>query len=96
MPHLGKTSIKHLTTCHSDLQRLAHVVILEYDFKVLEGFRDEETQNLAFDNGLSKLQWPNSKHNAKPSEAIHMVPYPIDWGGPIIVDGKLSKKNLIR
>ena len=94
MSHLGTSSVWHLETCHPDLQRLARVVVIEYDCKVLEGFRGEDVQNLAFDNGLSKLRWPNSKHNKKPSEAIHIVPYPIDWGGPIVVDGKLHKKNL--
>ncbi len=30
-------------------------------------------------NGLSKLKYPESKHNKLPSEAVDVVPYPIDW-----------------
>jgi len=32
-----------------------------------------------FHKGLSKLEWPNSKHNSLPSRAIDVAPYPIDW-----------------
>jgi hypothetical protein len=33
-------------------------------------FRDEASQNAAFANGDSKLNWPRSKHNKLPAEAI--------------------------
>jgi peptidoglycan L-alanyl-D-glutamate endopeptidase CwlK len=49
------------------------------DFSVLEGHRDAERQADLFHRGLSKLQWPNSKHNREPSEAIDIAPWPIDW-----------------
>jgi len=29
---------------------------------------------------LSKLKWPNSKHNRYLSHAIDAAPYPIKWG----------------
>lgn len=42
----------------------------------------EQTQ--AFIAGRSRLQWPNSKHNKTPSEAVDIAPYNtelkgVDW-----------------
>lgn len=68
-----------LNTCHADLQRLAHKVLEVHDCTVLTGFRGEHGQTTAFKTGRSKTEYPNSKHNRKPSEAIDLVPYPIDW-----------------
>ncbi len=62
-----------------DLQNLMFEVIRYYDFTVLEGHRDEHLQNLYFEQGRSKLEWPNSKHNQYPSRAIDIAPYPINW-----------------
>jgi len=45
----------------------------------LEGFRGKEAQNEYFRTGRSKVEFPNGKHNRKPSEAIDASPYPIDW-----------------
>jgi peptidoglycan LD-endopeptidase CwlK len=44
------------------------------------GFRNEEDQNKAFDEGKSKLRWPHGNHNKKPSRAVDVVPWPLDWG----------------
>jgi peptidoglycan L-alanyl-D-glutamate endopeptidase CwlK len=49
------------------------------DFSVICGFRGEKEQNEAYSSGHSKLKWPQSKHNKIPSEAVDIVPYPIDW-----------------
>jgi len=54
-------------------------VIKKTDFSVICGHRDANAQNLAYTQGHSKLKWPNSKHNKTPSEAVDIVPYPIDW-----------------
>lgn len=43
------------------------------------GNRGEEAQTEAFENGYSKVQFPNSKHNSLPSMAVDSVPYPIEW-----------------
>ena len=51
----------------------------EFDFSVVCGFRNEESQNYAYDNGFSKKRWPNSKHNVSPSIAVDVAPYPINW-----------------
>lgn len=35
-----------------------------------------EEQNTAFKNGRSRNRWPTSKHNAFPSKAVDIVPFP--------------------
>jgi peptidoglycan L-alanyl-D-glutamate endopeptidase CwlK len=53
--------------------------IKKTDFSVICGFRGEKEQNEAYASGNSKLKWPQSKHNKTPSEAVDIVPYPVDW-----------------
>ena len=75
----GRTSKSHLITCHQDLQEVAMEVIEHWNCSVLEGHREEEKQEEYFEQGLSEVQWPDSKHNKSPSEAIHLAPwYPIE------------------
>jgi hypothetical protein len=50
-----------------------------WDITVLCGFRGEDDQNDAFRRGTSDLRWPKSKHNQRPSRAVDLAPYPIDW-----------------
>lgn len=79
MAKFGRSSRARLDTCHPDLQRLFEEVVKTWDCSVLQGTRDEETQNRLFDEGKSKLRWPESKHNSLPSNAVDVAPYPIDW-----------------
>ncbi len=80
MPLFSKSSLSKLSTCHPDLQVLFFEVIRHVDCTVIEGHRDEEGQEKAFEDGKSKLQWPNGKHNGHPSMAIDVSPFPIpDW-----------------
>jgi peptidoglycan L-alanyl-D-glutamate endopeptidase CwlK len=79
MPEFGSRSREHLKTLHPSLQRILVKAIEIIDFSILEGFRDEEKQNEAFREGKSKLQYPQSKHNTYPSQAVDVAPYPIDW-----------------
>lgn len=79
MPKFGKKSEERLATCHVDLQRLFNEVIKHYDCTVLCGHRGKDEQDEAVRTGVSKLAWPNSKHNSLPSKAIDVVPFPIDW-----------------
>jgi len=83
MPQFSQLSKEKLTTCHSDLQILCKKLIERYDFTVICGHRGEEDQNKAVQEGNSKLQFPNSKHNTIPSLAVDLAPYEstgIDWG----------------
>jgi len=68
-----------LKTCHIDLQTIFNEVVKYFDNSILEGYRGEEKQNDAYDKGLSKLKYPQSKHNKQPSMAVDSAPYPIDW-----------------
>ena len=49
------------------------------DFTVICGERDKVAQDEAYGKGASKLKYPKSKHNRKPSLAVDIAPYPIDW-----------------
>ena len=80
MPQFSVSSENQLSTCHPDLQRLAHAVIQIADFTVLEGHRGEEAQNRAYALGKSQRRWPHGEHNSLPSKAFDFAPYPIDWG----------------
>lgn len=79
MPKFGTESRKRLDTCHRDLQEICELVIPNYDFTVLEGFRTNARQDDLFRQGKSKLRGGESKHNSNPSIAVDIAPYPIDW-----------------
>lgn len=79
MPHFSNISKKRLTTCHQDLQTIFNYVIKYFDCTIVCGQRDEKAQNKAYDDGFSKVRYPNSKHNKFPSIAVDVVPYPIEW-----------------
>lgn len=75
----SKLSKDRLASCHPDLQTLFNHVINHVDCSVLCGHRNKFDQDAAVAGGKSKARWPNSKHNAKPSLAVDVVPYPVDW-----------------
>lgn len=79
MPRFSHSSFSKLSTCHPDLQALFFEVVKHFDCTVLEGYRNQENQNKAFEAGNSQLSWPNSKHNHQPAMAVDVAPYPIDW-----------------
>lgn len=79
MAKFSKRSKDNLAQCHPDLQTLFNEVIQIVDCAVICGHRGEKAQNEAYDKGFSKLKYPKSKHNAIPSMAADVVPYPIDW-----------------
>jgi peptidoglycan L-alanyl-D-glutamate endopeptidase CwlK len=49
---------------------------LDERLKVLVVRLRDETQNTLFENSFSKVRWPDSKHNRRPSKAIDLQPYP--------------------
>ena len=79
MPKFGRKSRERLETCHSDLIVLFSAVIEEIDCSVICGHRNKEDQDKAVASGNSKAVYPKGKHNASPSNAIDVAPYPIDW-----------------
>lgn len=72
-------SMERLGTCHADLQRLFMDVIGWTDCTILVGYRGEADQNAACAAGKSHTPWPTSNHNCKPSNAVDVAPFPIDW-----------------
>lgn len=54
-------------------------VVKRYDITVLCGHRDQQDQDDAHTSGHSKVKWPSSKHNAVPSLAVDVAPYPLNW-----------------
>ena len=79
MPKFGRKSRTRLATCDTELQNLFSEVVKYFDCSILIGHRGEEDQNKAFDEERSKVRWPKGKHNSKPSTAVDVAPYPIDW-----------------
>lgn len=75
----GKRSLTNIAQCHPDLQRIANELIKRMDVMVICGHRGQRDQDEAYRTGKSKLKWPNSKHNKIPSQAMDVVPYPLDW-----------------
>ena len=75
----SQRSKRNLEKAHPDLQRLAHAVLEEMDIAVICSYRGEVEQNRAFNEGKSKLRYPQSKHNVIPSRAIDIVPIPLRW-----------------
>jgi peptidoglycan L-alanyl-D-glutamate endopeptidase CwlK len=68
-----------LDQCDKRLQTIFQKVVEKFDCSVICGYRGKEEQEKAFDAGLSDKDWPNSKHNKKPSIAIDVAPFPINW-----------------
>ena len=79
MPRFGTKSRGRLSSCHPDLQKVFNQVIKEIDCSILCGQRGEKEQNKAFDEGRSKVRFPDGRHNANPSNAVDVAPYPLDW-----------------
>ena len=86
--HLGTSSLARLHTCDHRIVRVIEKAIQRtpIDFSVLCGYRTREDQVAAYQAGNSKLQFPESKHNAFHcysggpwSQAVDVVPYPVDW-----------------
>lgn len=94
MPRFSQTSKDKLATCNSDLQKLFNEVIKHVDCTITCGFRTTEDQQLLYAqgrtmpgsivtncDGVTTL----SRHQAKSpflpqeSDAVDVVPYPIDW-----------------
>lgn len=79
MPQFSQRSKDNLNSCEDDLRRVLIEAIRHYDFSVVCGHRGMEEQNKAFNEGNSTLRWPKSRHNAYPSRAVDIIPYPTGY-----------------
>ena len=77
----GKASFERLSTCDKRLQALANKMLdrSEFDLSITCGYRGEKEQNEAFKEGKSNAKFGQSKHNIRPSQAIDIVPFPVNW-----------------
>ncbi len=74
-------SLKQIETLHKDLQDICEVAVTLLPFSVIEGHRGKCEQERMNKEGISKVEYPNSKHNSLPSKAMDLVvciglPYP--------------------
>ena len=76
----GENSRKNLDQCHWELQKLMERVVEVRDISIICGIRNRVDQNQMFDEGKSKLRWPDGKHNVEDatelSDAVDIVPWP--------------------
>ena len=79
MPYFGRRSRTALATCDDKLRKVFNEVIKHVDCSVLCGHRGEYDQDKAFEEGKSNAKWPMGRHNSKPSRAVDVMRYPIDW-----------------
>ena len=79
MTKFSKQSLERLSTAHPNLQVLFREVVEGFDCSILEGHRDQPTQDKYYNDGKSRLKWPEGKHNKVPSQAVDVAPCPIDW-----------------
>ncbi len=76
----GSNSTKKILECRQELQRVIHRVANYYNMSVVCGHRSKAEQDDAVARRVSKLNWPNSKHNANPSNAFDAYPYHARYG----------------
>lgn len=79
MPSFSQRSKDKLATCHPLLQDLFNEIIKTIDCTILDGHRGRAEQNRLHKLKRSRVKYPDSKHNADPSNAVDVAPYPIDW-----------------
>lgn len=83
MPSYSRSSNKRLHTVRPELQRIFREVLRRgYDHAILEGHRGQYDQHTNFISDRSKVDWPNSKHNTTPSDAVDVRPYIPSLGYP--------------
>lgn len=75
MANFGKGSTRHLNQLCEPLQKVNKAAIKYYDYSIVDSHRNKIRQNKYFDQGVSKVRWPDSSHNSKPAEAFDAYPY---------------------
>ena len=77
MPSFSQQSQERLSTCDERLIALFKHVITFFDCTIIEGHRSYERQQHLYEIGATRVQ--AGKHNAYPSLAVDVAPYPIRW-----------------
>ena len=79
MYKLSRKSQERLETCDERLITIVNDVCKVMDITVLCGHRGKDEQEKAFEEGKSHAHFGRSYHNAFPSLAVDIAPYPINW-----------------
>lgn len=72
----GRGSQRHYVTIRHEMQEVLDAVLQLRDLSIIDGHRDEQRQTDYFRRGVSKVQFPDSKHNTYPSDAADVQPAP--------------------
>ena len=75
MPYFGNKSKRNLKTCDRRLRKIFNEVIKHVDCTVLEGHRSQERQDKLYDEGKTKVKFPNGRHNKYLSLAVDVTPF---------------------
>ena len=76
MNQWGDKSLQVRATLDKRLQKIVDELLQRMDVSLISGYRGKKQQNELFREGKSKLQYPQSKHNRFPSNAVDIQPYP--------------------
>ena len=76
MNNWGRKSLKLRAELDPRLQIILDELLMWVDISLVCGYRGEEEQNDYFDRGVSKVRFPDGKHNVKPSRAVDLQPHP--------------------
>lgn len=72
----GRNSLRIRSELDSRLQVVLDELLTYVDVSLICGHRGEQVQNDYFERGVSKVRFPNSKHNVWPSLAVDLQPHP--------------------
>jgi len=73
MYYFSERSEQKLLTCHPKIQLVMREAIKIIDISIITGERGAIEQDYAYEHGYSKVPFPESMHNKKPSEAIDVM-----------------------
>ncbi len=95
----GTQSLENINECHPDLRMIAfefetRAARIGWDVTCTDGHRPETKQNELYPK-FTLVKWPNSKHNKRPSLAIHLAKYPIEYPQPEDSETVRTKKTAI-
>lgn len=97
MPQFNSISLQRLATCDPRIQAIMEEVIRYYDISILCGHRNKAEQKAAFraTPQVSKVDWPNSKHNSLPSMAVDIAPYSKQHHGVPTINNRWDAEQFI-
>lgn len=74
----GRKSLHIRKSLDPRLQVIVDELLTWADISLISGYRDRQEQNALYESlpQRSKVRYPNSKHNTRPSLAVDLAPYP--------------------